>query len=258
MVSPLPDHFEGEDVIITFEKKYDSTYDSTTRTTAIHNVEGKLLNWNRSGGAQQTEDVFTFGGRTFNFAKPREKFTLEFEVVLNGTNLSLVHFGSSDSSATVNAMAGKAVKSNDSPSEWRVIFWFQEAAYHISRTVSATGGNQAYKVIVPSKRQPLLRWVFCDCKAVTFDKEMSADEYAKGTLTLEFSATDSNANANAFEQEGYYSATTSEPALDSMATTASGGILVEAKGYLDYVTTTANWYAGSTTTNVAKRYRYTG
>lgn len=253
----LPDTFEGEDVIITFEKEYDSTVDSSDRTTAIQNVEGRILSWSQSGGAENTEDVYAFNGVTFNFSKPREKYQLSFDVMVNSSDFDLVQLGSSDSGARINATMGKIMKSSDPTKRWRVILWFQDSSYHKSRTVAAAGGNKSYKITVPAKNQPLYRMIFCDCKSVTFDKEFSADEYMKGTLTLEFSATDANGYANYFEEAGLYTGTTSTN-LKSMTTTASSGILLEAKGYLDWATTTANWYAGSTTTHVAKRYRYTG
>ena len=101
--------------------------------------------------------------------------------------------------------------------------------------------------------------VCVDVKSVTFDKDFSADEYMKGTLTLEFAATDENGNPNFIEQEGIYSGTTST-ILASCTTTgvdaaSNIGLLVKARGYLDWsATTTPSWTAGTTTT----RYRYTG
>jgi hypothetical protein len=244
----LPDHFEGEDVIITFEGE---------STDDIKNVEGKVLSWNVGGGAQNTEDVFAFGNRTFNISKQREKFTLSFEVVINNSDWDLVQFGSAASGALLNAMSGKIVKSTDSTLRWRVIFWFQTASNHKTREIAASAGNRSYKIIVPDKTVSVYRLIFTDCKSVTFDKEFEADNYFKGTLNMEFSATDSDGNANYFEQEGLFLSTTatSSQQLASLTTTASSGILREAKGYLDFNTTTPAWISSTTT---AKNYRYTG
>ena len=236
----LPEHFEGEDVIITFEKEESET---------ISNVDGKVLSWNISGGAQPVEDVYAFGNKTFNFQKPREKFQVEFEVMINDTDFDFVQFGSYNSNDVLTT-TNKLIMSDRATSRWRVIFWFQDSAYH--------SANTARTIIVPSKSVSLYRMICADVKSVTFDKEFSAEEYMKGTLTLEFSSTDENGNPNFIEQEGIYSGTTST-ILASMTTTAIDaasniGLLVKARGYLAWNATTPAWTAGTTTT----RYRYTG
>lgn len=128
--------------------------------------------------------------------------------------------------------------------------WFQDSAYHKK--------NSTKTVICPSKVVPLYRMIFVDCKSVTFDKTFSADEYMKGTLTLEFSAADENGLANYIQEEGIYTATTSGPRkLHKLTSNTTSGIQTEARGYLDWnATTTPAWYCGSTTTHTAKRYRY--
>ena len=125
---------EGEDVIITFEKEYVSADgDSTTRTVGIQNVGGKILSWNISGGGQPSEDVYAFGGKTFNFQKPREKFTAGFEVIINNADFDFVQFGGA-SGARIGSAAGKTIKSTDTTRRWRVIMWFQEKAYHVTNS----------------------------------------------------------------------------------------------------------------------------
>lgn len=226
----LPDHFEGEDVIITFERE---------DSGLISNAEGKVLSWNVGGGAQPTEDVYAFGGKTFNFQKPREKFTLSFEVMINNSDFDFVQFGSGTSGAAFGSMTGRVVSSADTTSRWRIIFWFQTAASHL-----ATG-----TIVVPAKTVSCYRMIFCDCKAVTFEKEFSAEEYLKGTLNLEFSATDSNGYANYFEDEGIGVGTAAGTTLASMTLATGKGLLTKAKGYLDWsVTTTRSWTAGTTST----------
>jgi len=233
------DHYEGEDVIITFEREGSQT---------ITNVDGKVLTWNSGGGAQPTEDVYAFGGKTFNFQKPREKFTLSFDIMINDTFFDFAQFGSN--STTPDSSNNRLVLSTDATSRWRIIFWFQDSQYHVS--------NSGNTVTVPSQDQAIYRMICCDVKSVTFDKEFSADEYMKGTLNLEFSSADSDGFANFIEQEGIYNGTTST-ILASMTTTATdaasnSGLLRISKGYLDWsATTTPSWTAGTTTT----RYRYT-
>ena len=234
----LPDHFEGEDVIITLEKE---------GSGLVSNIDGKVLNWNISGGSQPTEDVFAFGNKTFNIQKPREKFQVEFEVMINNTDFDFVQFGSYKA-ADVLTSTNKLIMSDRSTSRWRVIFWFQNASDHVKNT----GGT----IIVPSKTASLYRMICVDVKSVTFDKEFAADEYMKGTLTLEFSSTDESGNPNFIEQEGIFSGTTStilaSMTTDSLDAASNVGLLTKARGYLTWsATTTPSWTAGTTTT----RYR---
>jgi len=232
----LPDHFEGEDCIITFQEE---------GSTLMYNVEGKMLSWNIGGGAQPSEDVYTFGNKTFNFQKPREMFTLSYEVVLDSLNFDQVQFSSS--AGVIGSMKGNVVKSSASTSRWKVMFWFQDSASHIK---SGT-------VIVPSKLASCYRITCCDVKSVTFDKEFSAEDYLKGTLALEFSATDSMGYANLFMEEGLGVGTTTggtNGTLASMTTALGKGLYVEAKGWVDWSTgAVPTWDGGNSTT----KYRYT-
>jgi len=236
----LPDHFEGEDVIIVLQEEGD--------VDNIKNMEGRVMSWNVSGGASSTDEVFAFGGKTFNFQKPREKFTLSFDVMINNSDFDYVQFGSDTAGAIFGTTAGMVIKSDQTPSRWRVIFFFQSAADHLRDPTDAT-------IIVPNKTASAYRMIFCDCKAVTFDKEFSSDEYFKGTLSFEFSATDSDGFANYFEEEGLGIGTAAGTTLATLTTTTGKGLLREAKGYLDWsVTTTRSWDSGTTSTT----YRYTG
>jgi len=261
----LPDHFEGEDVIITLEKEF-ITGDSTTRTLGIKNVEGKVLSWNISGGDATTEDVFAFGGKTFNFSKPRNKFTVNFDIMLNNSDFDFVQFGAEetlnknaaagaigyDSGNSRDYMSGIVVTSTDKQRRWRVIMWFQDSSYHVA--------NSGRTIVVPSQTQPIYRMIFVDVKSVTFDKTFSADEYMKGTLSLEFSAADEKGYPNFIQEEGVHTATTSGPrAIHQLTDNTTSGIQLEARGYMDWnATTTPYWYAGSTTTDTTVRYRYSG
>ena len=55
----LPDHFEGEDVIITLQEEGTKTY--------VKNFEGKVLSWNVSGGASSTDEVLHLGVKLSTF-----------------------------------------------------------------------------------------------------------------------------------------------------------------------------------------------
>lgn len=219
----LPDHFEGEDVIITFEEN---------GKALVINMEGKMLSWNVSGGTSSTDEVFAFGGKTFNFQKPREKFSLSFEVMINNSDFDYIQFGSGTSGATLGSMTGRVVSSDQAPSQWRIIFWFQSAASHLS-----TG-----TITVPNTAASIYRMIFVDCKSITFDKEFSADEYFKGTLNFEFSATDDAGLPNYIEDEGVGLGTAAGTTLATMTTSTGKGLLTSARGSLAFsVTTTRSW-----------------
>jgi len=169
-------------------------------------------------------------------------------VMINNSDFDYVQFGSDTAGAIFGTTAGMVIKSDQTPSRWRVIFFFQSAADHLRDPTDAT-------IIVPNKTASAYRMIFCDCKAVTFDKEFSSDEYFKGTLSFEFSATDSDGFANYFEEEGLGIGTAAGTTLATLTTTTGKGLLREAKGYLDWsVTTTRSWDSGTTSTT----YRYTG
>lgn len=226
-------------MIITFEKE---------SSKSIKNMEGKVLSWNLSGGTAPTEDVQAFGGKTFNFQKPREKFTVSFDLMINNSDFDFVQFGSATTGAAIGSMTGRVVSSTDSQSRWRVIFWFQAGSSHVHNTTTNS-------IVVPSKVVSCYRMIFCDVKAVSFDKSFSADEYFKGTLTLEFSAADSDGYANFFEDEGIGIGTAAGTTLASMTTSAGKGLKRKAKGLLTWNGTAASaaWTAGTTATC----YRYT-
>ncbi|MAH49936.1 hypothetical protein CMI37_29225 [Candidatus Pacearchaeota archaeon] len=220
----LPDHFEGEDVIITMEESGQAT---------VTNVEGRVLSWNLSGGASSTDEVYAFGNKTFNFQKPREKFTVSFEVMVNDSDFDFVHLGSGTGTPALGSMAGKPSTSAETPSQWRIIMWFQTASSQL-----ATGS-----IVVPDTAVSVYRMIFVDCKAITFDKEFAADEYMKGTLSFEFSATDDGGNPNMIVEEGLgVSTTASDAKLASMTTSAGKGLKTLARGSLTWsVTTTRSW-----------------
>jgi hypothetical protein len=220
----LPDHFEGEDVIITMEE---------SGAASVINVEGRVLNWNISGGTSSTDEVYAFGGKTFNFQKPREKFTVTFELMINDSDFDFVMFNSASAGATLGTTTGYVMDSAQVPNQWRIIMWFQAAASHLK-----TG-----TITVPDTAASIYRMIFADCKAVSFDKEFSADEYYKGTLTFEFSATDDAGLPNYIEDEGLGITTTAGGTkLITMTTSAGAGLKTRARGSLTWsVTTTRSW-----------------
>lgn len=204
----MPSHWEGEDAIITFEEEGKDT---------VTNYQAKIVNISKSGGASNTDEVHTFGGATINFQKPREKFTMSMEVIFADTTFDYIHFGSHEGVPA----SGTEMRSSAVPTRWRITCWFVPHADHV------TSGTTT----VPPKSGPMYRWVFTDCKCVSFDQEFSSDEYLKGTLTWEYSATDGNGYANEFRE---YTASQTTTALTVLNSTAH-------KGALTWATTTPAW-----------------
>ena len=199
------DHWEGEDVIMTFEPE---GLDTAT------NFEGKITNYRRSGGEASTEDRYAFGGKTFNFQKPQEKFTIEFDYVTANTNFAHMHFGNANATSGNNVIRSDGVKKR-----WRVSLWF----------LSPANQNKSGSVVVPDKSGELMRIVHIDAKAVTNDVDFAADDMLTGTIRFELAATDSDGYPNIIEQ--YH---TNMASIDAFNTTAY-------RGTLTYNSTTPAW-----------------
>lgn len=209
----MVDHYEGEDVIITFERN---------GASSVLNVEGKITNINVSGGEETTEVKYAFGNKQVLFGKPKEKFKVEFEVLLsnNSTIFGQAFFGGT------SAVAGVTLKSSSSPSLWRIVVWFVPVAEQKS-----TG-----TVFVPPKTSDNLgRWIFVDCRSVSFDRSFASDDMLTGTISFEFSSTDADGKANFFE--GYTNSTTSVITPMELTTTN----VAEYRGLLSWNTTTPAW-----------------
>lgn len=203
----LPDAWEGEDVIITIEEEGKDT---------VTNVEGKISNIDIGGGTTSTEDVFLFGGKTINFQKPREKYTVAFDYITSDTTFSQIQFGT-----TSGGTAGTENRSSSTANRYRIVLWFQAKSSHLK-----TG-----TITVPAKTGNIRRMIFTDTKAVENKPTFSADDMLKGTINFEFSATDANGYANYFDE--WVSGTTT--ALTVLTTTAHKGVLTWS------ATTTRSW-----------------
>ena len=201
------DHFEGEDVIITFEQE---------GADKVTNFEGRITSYRRSGGTASTEEKFAFGSKTFNFQKPREKFTIELEYVTTNPDFANIQFGTV---TNANVAGSTEIRSDSVPQRWRVICWFQTKSDHEN-----TGS-----IVVPATGE-IYRIIHIDCKSVTNDIDFAADDMLTGTLTFELSATDSDGYPNIIEE---YDAT-SAGGLTTLGTTAHRGLLT-------WNTTTPAW-----------------
>ena len=200
------DHFEGEDCIITIEEENEDV---------VTNFQTKINNIEVSGGTSNTEDIFLFGGATINYQKPSEKFSVKLDFVQKDTSFAELRFGSTGG-------IGNEIRSSDSPKRCRIILWFQESALHAKSSSGA--------IVVPTKVGQIRRMIFADCKSVEIGTTFSADEVMRGTISFEFSSTDSDGYANYFDE--YTTSTTT--ALTVLTATAH-------KGTLTWNATTPAW-----------------
>jgi hypothetical protein len=129
-------------------------------------VTTEISNFNISGGTKDVESVPFFGGATLDNEKPREQFEISFDVYVSYDNAArweaLLMGGNLSSSSA---------ESSGESSLWRLF-------------IEANDGTN-YKTIAMN-----------NCRAVTFEPEMGAEEYLKGTITFKFSPTDSAGLSN--------------------------------------------------------------
>jgi len=202
--------FEGEDVIITFERDGSGT---------VENVEGKITTLKISGGDENVEVKYAFGEKQILFGKPKEKFKVDIDIIINDSTFSQVHFGGTSKAA------GTFLKSSSSQDSWRVTVWF----------VKKSDQKSAGSIVVPPKTTAngSLMYMFVDCRAVTFERNADAEDMLTGTLSLEFSSVDADGYSNFVEY--YTNATTTT--LADLTTTISTDI----RGALTWNTTTPAW-----------------
>ncbi len=210
-VTSAPDHWEGEDVIITIEEE--------GKDKAL-NFEGTIMKANKSGGEESTTTVPTFGAKQFNYASPRGKITVTFDIVIKNADWDRVHWGNT-STASANTTAEQS--SAKIALRKRVILWY----------VPRANQNISGSVVVPPSAGPIYRRIYVDCKSVTFDWEFDSAEYKRGTMTLELSSIDSDGYPNEISQ---FTPSQSTTALATLIATTHRGTLM-------WNTTTPAWTA---------------
>ena len=212
-VESAPDHWEGEDVIITIEEEGKDT---------VLNFEGTVLKISKSGGEEATNDVNAFGGKTFNYASPRSKVSVTMDVVIRNADWDRVNWSGS---GVASAALTREQKSDQAQLRKRLICWFVPKANQLS-----TG-----TIVVPPTSGPMMRRIYVDCKSVTFDWEFESSEYKKGTITLEFSSVDSSGYPNELSQ---FTTAQSTTTLAVLNTTTH-------RGELTWTATTTRAWTGS-------------
>ena len=206
------DHYEGEDVIITFEKE---------GADSVINLQAKLTNLSLTGGTGDVETIRTFGGTSIQIQKPTGDYEVSFDYVTEDATAAFLNL---DSSSGGDQVAGTEYRSGSESSKkkYRIIIWFLGEGAGTANTGS---------VVVPLNAGEILRYIFKDCFSISNDEEFAADDHFKGTISFKTSSTDEGAYANVFKEWTSAEGTTS---LTVLNTTAHRGILT-------WNTTTPAW-----------------
>jgi len=199
-VTTAPDHWEGEDVIITIEEE--------GKDTAL-NFEGTVLKIGKSGSEEPVAESHAFGGKTFNYAQPTTKATVTFDIVIKNADWDRVRWSGSGVASAINTTEQRSDKTQ---LRKRIIFWF----------VPKANQQKSGTVVVPPNSGPIFRRMYIDVRAVTYDWEFESTEYKKGTMTFELSSVDSDGYPNEISQFTMSQGTTTLAVLN---TTAHRGLL---------------------------------
>lgn len=186
-----------EDMIITFEEDGANT---------LYNYEGQVTNITQSGGQQESDVIQCFGNRQITFQKPQDEFELQMDVVFYDTSFDGMFFGNA------SAAAGTELESNSNSKKFRITIWWAEEAFNgTARTPPSTG--------------EIYRWIFKNCRAVTWEPEIASDDYLKGTITFKTSSVDKDGNGNIFKEWTSAQSTTALTPITGTTTTRYGGTL---------------------------------
>ena len=140
-----------------------------------YHVTADIISLGQSGGGRPTESIPTFGNKRINTEKPQEDFEVKFDVAFTTTFWDAVMMN------TVYA-AGGEISNSSTKTRWRIIITWQDP--------EALAQTAAEK----------LRWVYKDCTCVSWEPEMSGDEYVKGTITFKVPAFDSSGATNLIKE----------------------------------------------------------
>jgi hypothetical protein len=145
-------------VIPTETTIYIAPVDTAVASAAVdtYKIAGEITNWKVSGGQSDVELVQTFGGQV-DKVKPREQIEVSFDIITSNINTSALDRYNVYTMGTGMTSAGTA----------------------LSKTI-------VFKFVTNSLTQTL---AMNNCKAITWDPEMAADDMLKGTMTFKLSPT---------------------------------------------------------------------
>jgi len=205
-------YFEGEDVIITFEKEGADT---------AYNVEARITNINMTGGTGEVDTIRTFGGNSMQINKPAGDYEVSFDYVTRDAGFAEVALSASSSQGPTSGTEYKS-GSEAGKKRWRVILWFLGDGAAV-----ATSGN----IVVPKNTGEILRYIIKDCYSISNDESFSSDEHMTGTISLKTGSVDENGYGNIIKEWTAHQGTTT---LTTLSTTSHGGVLT-------WNTTTPAW-----------------
>lgn len=128
-----------------------------------------ITNFTQSGGTRDIESIPVFGGGNVDKENPREQVEVQFECIIQGATPLLF-----DQLIAGSSLDGTtAVSYADDP---------------VKRTI--------YVEVVDAETPATMTRAYNNAEAVTWEPEMSADEYMKGTITFKLSPTDAAGSTN--------------------------------------------------------------
>jgi len=120
-------------------------------------VIGEITNWTLSGGEKDTETIPVIGGFV-DKESPRSQFEVSFDVIIQNTHASTVDRWDSYKFGSATSYYSSAVDPSD-----KAIF------------IHSTNGTTHKS------------FAFNNCKGVTWEPEMAADDMLRGSMTFKFS-----------------------------------------------------------------------
>lgn len=134
--------------------------------TASDKISGEITNWSLSGGEQDVESIPVIGGFV-DKEMPRGQFEVSFDVIIQDSTAATLDrwdsfkYGSSTAYSSALEASAKAIFIDFAPE---------------TGTKKSIGMN--------------------NCKGVTWEPEMAADDMLRGTMTFKFSPTTPTGSAN--------------------------------------------------------------
>lgn len=134
--------------------------DSSTTPGSTHMVQAEVTNFSQSGGVEDFESRFVFGGGNIDLTKPREQLEVSFDVILR--------YGA-DARKWDKFVWGSTYSAGGTPVKQYIYVQFSDGTNYYTR---------AYK----------------NAKGISFDPDVASDDLVSGTVSFKLSPTDANGN----------------------------------------------------------------
>jgi hypothetical protein len=130
---------------------------------ASHKISGEITNWSITGGEQDVESIPVIGGFV-DKETPRSQFEVSFDVIVQNTAVSTLDR-------------------------------YDIFKYGTGLTAATEGDDRAIGVSFYTNSSTKLIFMN-NCRAITWEPEMAADDMLRGTITFKFSPTTATGTAN--------------------------------------------------------------